>query len=173
MSAFNLRVSQKLPALIVALCVVSALACGMIAAHSLTKDGIYLATEKLIALRSSRAATLRLYLGTIEQDMSFLARHGYIRQALKDFMAAWKSLENLQTEHLHSLYIEKTPTPSGGNTSLMALTTDQPTIQLISNIIPGSGIFLKRAAITTSFSLLPTAILSTRPSKSATLRPIF
>ena len=111
----NLKISIKLPLLIVGIAVLSIAATGIVTLYRAQNDFIKSAEEKLIALQASRENALASYLGTIEQDLSSLSRNEYVRQALLDFGNGWRELGFLgnQTKFLHSVYIVNNPNPTG------------------------------------------------------------
>ncbi len=111
----NLKISQKLPMLVVALALISAAVTGFITVKESRSELIKAAENKLIALQASRVNALGNYLGSIEQDLSSLSRNAYVRQALFDFMNGWHALgaHGNQTKILQRLYIEENPNPTG------------------------------------------------------------
>jgi methyl-accepting chemotaxis protein len=120
MSLSNLKISQKLPLLIVGLAVLAAVVTGFITVNKAQNDLIHAAEEKLVALQASRANALSNYLGSIEQDLSSLSKNAYVREALLDFMNAWNELgfQGNQEKILKRLYITDNPNPTGSKEEL-------------------------------------------------------
>lgn len=116
----NLRISQKLPLLIVGLAVLSAVVTGFITVNKAQSDLVNAAEEKLVALQASRVNALGHYLGSIKQDLSSLAKNPYVRQALLDFKGGWNELgfRGNQTDLLQQLYITDNPNPTGSKEEL-------------------------------------------------------
>lgn len=120
MSLFNLKISQKLPMLIVGLAILAAAVTGFITVNKARSDLIHAAEEKLVALQASRVNALSNYLGSIEQDLSSLSKNAYVRQALLDFMNGWNELgfQGNQEKTLKRLYITDNPNPTGSKEEL-------------------------------------------------------
>ncbi len=120
MSLSNLKISQKLPLLIVGLAVLAAAVTGFITVNKARSDLINAAEEKLVALQASRVNALSNYLGSIEQDLSSLSKNAYVRQALLDFMNGWNELgfQGKQEKILKRLYITDNPNPTGSKEEL-------------------------------------------------------
>ena len=120
MSLSNLKISQKLPLLIVGLAILAAAVTGFITVNKARSDLIHAAEEKLVALQASRVNALSNYLGSIEQDLSSLSKNAYVREALLDFMNAWHELgfQGNQEKILKRLYITDNPNPTGSKEEL-------------------------------------------------------
>ena len=120
MSLSNLKISQKLPLLIVGLAVLAAAVTGFITVNKAQSDLIHAAEEKLVALQASRINALSNYLSSIEQDLSSLSKNAYVREALLDFMNGWNELgfQGNQEKILKRLYITDNPNPTGSKEEL-------------------------------------------------------
>ncbi len=119
MNSTNLKISQKLPMLIVGLAILTATITGSIAALMESKALIGAQEDKLLALKASRISALSNYLESIEQDLSSLSRNDYVRQALIDFQNAWYLIpEGDKTQYLQAKYIEENPNPTGSKEEL-------------------------------------------------------
>ncbi|MFN3826115.1 MAG: methyl-accepting chemotaxis protein [Micavibrio sp.] len=118
----RLKISRKLPVLIVALALFSAVLAGTITITQSQKALHHAIEEEMKALRSARAETLREYMNSISEDLSIMATSPYVRQALKDYGAGWDELAATghQTDILHKLYIEENPNPLGQKEKLDA-----------------------------------------------------
>jgi methyl-accepting chemotaxis protein len=142
----NLKISIKLPLLIVGIAVLSIAATGIVTLYRAQNDFIKSAEEKLIALQASRENALASYLGTIEQDLSSLSRNEYVRQALLDFGNGWRELGFLgnQTKFLHSVYIDNNPNPTGSKEMLDAASDGSVYSQMHAKYHPWFRHFLKQ-----------------------------
>ncbi|PCJ99547.1 MAG: methyl-accepting chemotaxis protein [Zetaproteobacteria bacterium] len=116
----TLKISQKLPLLIVGLAILSAAITGVIIVNEAQKDLVHAAEEKLVALQASRVNSLSNYLGSIEQDLSSLSKLDYTRHALLDFMGSWDALkmQGNPEKMLQKLYITDNPHPTGSKEEL-------------------------------------------------------
>ena len=116
----NLRISQKLPLIIVSAALILALGIGSLSYIRASQQAFQAIDEKLLAAVEARNAALSDYLGSIEQDIRFTATNDEVRQALVDFSAAWWDLGGNQTAYLQRLYIEDNPHPTGSKEELDA-----------------------------------------------------
>ncbi len=78
------------------------------------------ARVRLEALLESRKASLGDYLGSIEQDLRFVASNPMTKQALADFRDSWQELEGDPEGTLQRLYINDNPHPTGSKDNLDA-----------------------------------------------------
>ena len=110
-----MKISYKLPLLIVGCAVISAITVGIIIVKKAQYELIVSAEERLVALQQSRKSALSSYLDSIRQDLSSLAKSPHIRQAVQDFADAWNILGETgsQKDILHRLYITNNPNPTG------------------------------------------------------------
>lgn len=109
----NTKLSIKIPLLVVAASLVVGMGLGAINylnASDATSNAI---EARLVAVNESRARELRSYLETIEQDVRAFATNPGVVSALRDFKAAWQSIEVDQQAYLQNAYIEKNPFPTG------------------------------------------------------------
>lgn len=84
------------------------------------KELVAAAQEKLVALQASRVSALSNYLGSIEEDLTALAKNDYVKQAVQDYMYAWDLIEEQgnPTKILQDLYITNNPNPLGEKDAL-------------------------------------------------------
>ena len=108
-----LRIAQKLPMMIVASAVATAVVIGLAGYLKAASELEELSERKLTALVESRAAALSDYLDSIRQDLAFQAANPRILAAVRDFDAAWDELGGNQTATLQRLYIDDNPHPTG------------------------------------------------------------
>ncbi|MBN8521557.1 MAG: HAMP domain-containing protein [Alphaproteobacteria bacterium] len=116
----NIKISKKLPMIMVALMIVGMGVQGYVSFKAEHKIAIDDARNKLEALVSGRSSALQSYLGSIETDLSTMAESPYVRKALQDYMVAWSALEEGQTEKLQKIYIQDNPHPAGQKENLDA-----------------------------------------------------
>lgn len=78
------------------------------------------ARVRLSAVLESRKASLGDYLGSIEEDLQFVASNPTTRLAIFKFKSGWKRLEGNKGEKLRDLYIDENPHPLGSKENLDA-----------------------------------------------------
>lgn len=122
-----MKISRKLPLIIVSLAVIPVLIIGFLAVNQTTEkleamgeQMVDDAGQKLVALKASRINALQSYLSSIEQDLSALAYSDYVLRALLEFDVAWGELGEGQKGKLQDLYITKNPHPTGSKHELDA-----------------------------------------------------
>jgi methyl-accepting chemotaxis protein len=113
-SNFSLKkIKFLLPAVIIGAALSASIAVGTgnyFAAQSTIQDA---SEKRLKSTLKSRAGVLQKYLKSIQQDLAFQAQNPAIFDALHDFSKAWKTVPGNKTTHLHKLYIEDNPNPTG------------------------------------------------------------
>lgn len=116
----NIKITQKLPVIIVLCAIISTTVIGTLSYMEAKKAVINSAKEKLIALKETRKEQLGSYLGSIEEDLATVASNPYTLEALNAFEAGWNELgfRGEQTEILQKLYIEENPHPVGEKENL-------------------------------------------------------
>lgn len=108
----SIRLSAKVPLLVATCAAVAAIAVG-VASYISTADRIHADTKsKLEALTENRAADLKIYLQSIEQDLIVTSNNPATIQAMNEFTSAWKNTEN-PGETLQADYIANNPNPLG------------------------------------------------------------
>jgi methyl-accepting chemotaxis protein len=108
-----LKISQKLPIVIVGLAVLAAAVTGTVAYFQAEEALEHAALEKLQAVREDRDHQLMSYLDTIRQDVSLLAGNRTVVEALTAFEAGFDALGDDAGGELRRLYIENNPQPAG------------------------------------------------------------
>ncbi len=116
----KMKLSKKLPFVITGLAAFAVLVTTFFLIKDSSHEIIHQESDKLLALKESRASTLETYLSSIQQDLSSLSKNEYVRQALFDFMSGWDDLgyHGSQTKILQRLYIEDNPHPTGSKEEL-------------------------------------------------------
>ncbi len=114
----RLTIARKLPLVIVAAALASAVAVGvsnyLSAANALRLE----AEQKLMAMRAVRTAALSDYLASIQQDLRILAENQTVLSALADFTDGWRELGPEAESELQRLYITENPNPTGQKENL-------------------------------------------------------
>ena len=109
----KLRISQKLPLIIVSAALALAVGIGGSSYFQASQQAYDAIDEKLTAVVESHSAGLHEYLESIEQDIRTFATNGQVRRALVEFSDAWQELGSDQTAYLQNLYIDENPHPTG------------------------------------------------------------
>lgn len=107
----NMKISKKLPIIMIALTIISSSVTGVISGKRASDQLISSTQEKLVALSESRKAALEQYLASIEQDLSTLATSDYVKEAVISFGKGWNDLGSNQTKKLQDLYISDSSNP--------------------------------------------------------------
>jgi len=108
-----MRISTKLPLVIVTLAFIAACVTGVLA---FTRSETALeasAYEKLEAVQKSRHAQLQSYLASIEEDLILVAANHMSIDALEAIEAGWADLGANPTDQLQQIYITDNPSPAG------------------------------------------------------------
>lgn len=105
----NLKITKKLPLIMILFSLITALVIGVIAYKSAATELEMAAKDKLSSLLDSRRASLENYFDTIQQDLSFHAQSPLVIRSLKAFKNAWTKLPENKTAFLQNLYIDQNP----------------------------------------------------------------
>jgi methyl-accepting chemotaxis protein len=110
----NLKISAKLPIIIVALAVVAAVVAGVVASV-VSKDALIEAqSDKLVAIQANRQAELKRYLDSIRFDLALLAKNNMTIDVLESFEAALQEMGGaINFPAIKKAYIEDNPNPAG------------------------------------------------------------
>ncbi|MEO3428302.1 methyl-accepting chemotaxis protein [Pelagibius sp. CAU 1746] len=114
----GLRLSRKIPAVIVASALVAALSVGVASYFKAASTIREEAERKLTALAQVRASALEDYLATIRQDLRILSTNESVLEAAAAFTAAWDELGAGASDRLRQLYITENPNPTGQKDNL-------------------------------------------------------
>lgn len=121
MKAFNsLKLSVKLPLIIVTLSLVAAFATGVMSYVSGRANVEAQARQKLEAVLENRTAALEGWLSGIREDAAAQAANPSVQDAISEFSAAWNAMGGDQETTLQRLYIELNPHPIGSKDALDA-----------------------------------------------------
>lgn len=113
MNLSKLKISQKLPLIMISMAILTSIVTGVIGITLAEKEVLNEARQKLEAIESAKAQTLEGYLKSISEDLDVMTKNDHVRQALQDFSQGWNELGFNQTERLQTLYIEKNPNEIG------------------------------------------------------------
>ena len=118
---FNkLSIAWKLPLMIVGAGGSVGIAIGLAAYWNSSATLENEARTRLNALIESRKASLGSYLGSIEEDLRFVATNPATKEALAEFSSSWIDLGGNQKQILQRLYIDDNPHPTGSKENLDA-----------------------------------------------------
>ena len=113
-----MRLTTTYPLKIVAMALLTSLVTGTVA-YQISKKELRLAAERQsVEILQSRKASLRLYLKSIQRDLSLLATNGSVREATIRFTEARERLDGDPEEILQSLYIHDNPLAVGEKENL-------------------------------------------------------
>ncbi|MBE7637491.1 HAMP domain-containing protein [Sneathiella sp. P13V-1] len=113
MSIQNLRISQKLPLLIIVSSLLLGVSLGGISYIQSASTIDFEVTKKLQVAQQARTNALENYLTSIKEDLLETASNPAVIEATKLFNSSWKSLSGDQTKTLQSLYITENSFPTG------------------------------------------------------------
>ncbi len=102
---------------------------GLVAFFQARSDLVAAAESKLEALLDTRKTQMGDYLGSIEQDLRFIASNPTVARALNGFTGAWSTMDGDPTKTLQRLYITDNPNPTGEKHRL-----DKATVSAIEGI---------------------------------------
>ena len=120
LSIKNFSIAWKLPLMIVGAGGLVGICIGIAAYWNASGTLEYEARVRLNALLESRKASLGDYLGSIEQDLRFVASNPTTKEALAAFRDSWHQLDGDPEETLQRLYIADNPHPTGSKENLDA-----------------------------------------------------
>ncbi len=113
MSIQNLRISQKLPLLIIISSLLLGVSLGVISyiqsASVIEKE----VRKKLQVAQQARTNALMNYLTSIQEDLTETASNPAVIEAARSFNSAWNAITGEQTEILQTLYITENSFPTG------------------------------------------------------------
>lgn len=153
----RIKISQKLPLLIVFLCICSALAVGMITVRKTSIELDQANEERLVALQEARTSELNNYLRSIQEDLEILSHNPRTLQALRDFTTGWDEIRATSdpTKNLQTFYIEKNPHPVGEKEALDFASDGSLYSQFHANYHPWFRHFLKQKGLYDIFLFTP------------------
>jgi methyl-accepting chemotaxis protein len=109
----NIRISIKLPAVIVLLSIASATATAVVAYDQARTELTSESKNKLTALAAARKSAISDYLGSIRSDLRFMASNHTVIDGLNAFNASFKKFGANAGTALQKLYITDNPNKTG------------------------------------------------------------
>lgn len=101
----NIKISKKLPAMIVVAGIVSACVIGVISYLKVQETVYQEQAGKLSALLNARGQELQGYLQSIEEDLNVTAKNPMVLEAMRGFKQSWDALDNGAQDYLQSTYM--------------------------------------------------------------------
>lgn len=126
----HVRISRKLPLIIIATAVASCLAVALISLMVSKSQLVRLSENELLGIAEARRDSLKHYLESVEASVHGLSDNPHLFKAFADFKMAWKTVEGDKKNQLQSLYIDNNPHPIGKKNSL-TMAFDGSTYSLI------------------------------------------
>ncbi|MEP2943699.1 MAG: methyl-accepting chemotaxis protein [Hyphomicrobiales bacterium] len=114
----NVKISIKMPILIVLSATVLALGLGFLSYSTASKVAIKNAEDAVLGVLENRKATLNIYLHSIQEDIISVASNPFTYQAEKAFHDAWLSMGDDVEKTLQDAYINNNPHPLGSKEKL-------------------------------------------------------
>ncbi len=115
----DMRITKKLPIIMITFALISALTTGFIAYKQAATAMEIQAKEKLYSLLQSRESALEQYFENISKDISYHSQSSLIQSSLGEFSAAWKELPSNKQAYLQKQYISDNPFPLGKKMNLL------------------------------------------------------
>lgn len=109
----NKPLSFKIPVIITGIAALAVISSSVLNIYNMQKMLIESEKNKLEAIESTRAVSLKNYLANIKEDLSGLAAMPYIDQAMTEFRQGWYMLGDTPTQTMQKLYIEDNTNPAG------------------------------------------------------------
>lgn len=109
----NIKISQKLPAAMVLICVASLAMMGTLGYFSSREALETAARTQLMSTASARRKELEAYLTSAISDITAQAANPLLSEALKEFGFGWRAIGDGQTEYLQQQFITNNPYPAG------------------------------------------------------------
>lgn len=123
MSFKNLKLSVKIPLVMLALAAANALVVSSLALYQAKETAKTLSEQKLEAVTHGVSETVKNYFESIKEDLLQNAEGETTRIALRDFQSGWDALTGeTQTHYLQTKYIDENPNETGKKHLLDAAT---------------------------------------------------
>jgi len=113
MSLSRLRLSIKIPALVVGAAMTTAAVLGVSSYWAARSNALTMIQESLSAVATERQKALESYFSAIREDTLLIASSDMARDALVSFSAGYRELGPSAEERLQRLYIDDNPHPTG------------------------------------------------------------
>jgi methyl-accepting chemotaxis protein len=109
----DIRMSIKIPALVVACAALTAVILGVSAFVTARSNTVSMLTVALSSVATDRQKALESYFNAIKEDTSLIGGSAIAADALASFSAAWREMGAAPGSRLQQLYIEANPNPNG------------------------------------------------------------
>jgi methyl-accepting chemotaxis protein len=114
MSFKNIKLSVKIPLVMLVLAIINAGVVGSIAIHYATEEATKQGTQKLEAVREGVSASMTNYFLSIGEDLKLNAKSTVTRDALREFQSSWDEFGSTDpTIYLQKKYIDENPNKIG------------------------------------------------------------
>ena len=120
----NLKISIKMPALVVLSATVLAVGLGYLSYNSVSSNAIEGSKSKIRSVLENRSVALKSYLRSIEEDIISVSANPFTFQAKNAFHDAWVELGGDVETTLQDAYINNNPHPLGSKEKLDFAETD-------------------------------------------------
>ena len=120
MFSFSLRISQKLPFIIIASALLMAIILGVTGYYQSSSALHVEVQNKLKTALQGRRSAMDEYLKSIQEDLRITAANPLVKSAIMDFSQGWKDLGSSQTQKLQKQYITDNRFPTGEKEKLDA-----------------------------------------------------
>lgn len=119
MSIRNLKLSIKIPLIMLTLAALNAAIVSFVSIQSAKKSALHLTEEKMVAMRDGVATSMESYLSSIEEDLRTNARSTEVLNALRELTGAYQELSAVNsTIYLQKKYIDENPNEVGKKQAL-------------------------------------------------------
>ncbi len=115
----SIRIALKLPVFIAAVALIAVLVTTLVAYNESADQLVAAQTDKLTALRDTRADAIQDYLAAIREDLVLVATHPATEQAIEEFQTGYDGMVQPAVD-LQKAYITDNPNPAGQKDALMA-----------------------------------------------------
>lgn len=112
-SLSSMKLSRKLPAVIIGLAATAALVTSVLGFFGARSALDHAIEKELMVISTDRAHAVETYLKSIDEEIKFLASNDMIADAVISFTDGWKALQSQQTSTLQKHYITENPNPIG------------------------------------------------------------
>jgi methyl-accepting chemotaxis protein len=114
MSLFsNMKISKKLPIIMVGLALLNVLVTSFIGAYSTINNAKHANESKMIELLETKEHALEMVFENFKSDLDVLAYSNSVAEDLKNFNESWNALPVDQEKYLQRAYIDNNPYPTG------------------------------------------------------------
>ncbi len=112
-SLSSIKLSRKLPAVIIGLAATAVLVTSVLSFFGARSALEHAIEKELMVISTDRANAVETYLKSIDGEIKFLASNDMIADAVISFTDGWKALQSQQTSTLQKHYITENPNPIG------------------------------------------------------------